>query len=58
MPFDFQPHPSVGEQFAADFWGDLTSGYEYYGFGGYGASGEGSSRPPSAPCSEDENDGG
>jgi len=45
---NFQPCPSVGEAFALDFWDDLTSGYDYYGFGSYDPSGEGSSRPPGA----------
>ena len=58
MPSDFQPRPSAGEQFASDFWGDLTSGYGYYGFGGYDPSGEGGSHPLGAPRSEDEDDGG
>ena len=58
MPFDFQPHPSAGEQFASDFWDDLTSGYDYYGFGSNDPSGEGGSHPPGAPHLEDEDDGG
>jgi len=36
-----------------DFFGYSTSDY---GFCGYGASGEGGSRPPGAPRSEDEDD--
>ena len=58
MPSDFQPCPSVGGAFASDFWDDLTGGYGYYGFGGYGPAGEGGFRPPGAPRSEDEDDGG
>ena len=58
MPSNFQPRPSIGEQFALDFWDDLTGGYGYYRFGGYDPSGEGGSRPPGAPRLEDEDDGG
>ena len=58
MPSNFQPCPCAGEQFVLDFLGDLTGGYGYYGFGGYDPSGEGGSRPPSGPRSEDEDDGG
>ena len=58
VPSDFQPRPSAGEAFASDFWDDLTGGYGYYGFGGYGHASEGGSRPPGAPRSEDEDDGG
>ena len=58
MPSDFQPRPSAGEQFASDFWDDLTGGFSYYGFGGYDPSSEGGSRPPNAPCLDDEDDDG
>lgn len=37
-----------------DIFGYPTSDY---GFGGYDPSGEGGSRPPSAPHSDDEDDG-
>ena len=38
--------------------GDLTSGYSYYGFGGFDPSTEGGFHPPSAPRLDDEDDGG
>ena len=52
-----RPHPSVGDEYASDWWSDLTGGFSYYGSGGYDPSGEGGSRLAGAPCSDDEDDG-
>ena len=57
MPTQSQPRPSAADEYALDWWSDLTSGFSYYGSSGYDPSSEGGSRPPSAPCSDYEDDG-
>ena len=57
MPTHSQPRPSAAYEYASDWWGDLTGGYNYCGHGGYYPSGEGGSRPAGAPHFEDEDDG-
>ena len=49
-----QPCPSAVDEYALDWWSDLTSGGGYYGSGGYDPSGAGGSCPASTPCSDDE----
>jgi len=57
VPTHPQPRPSATDKYASDWWGDLTGGFSYYGSSGYDSSGEGGSRPPGAPCSDDEGEG-
>ena len=57
MPTHAQPRPSAADEYASDWWGDLTGGYSHYGYGGYDPSGEGGLHPAGAPCSDDEGDG-
>ena len=56
MPTHSQPRPSSVDDYASDWWSDLTGG-GYYGSGGYDPSGEGGSRLAGAPPSDDEDDG-
>ena len=58
MPTHSQPGPSATDEYASDWWSDLTGGFGYYGSGGYDLSGAGDSRPAGAPCSDDEDVGG
>ena len=58
MPTQSQPRPSAADEYASDWWSDLTGGFSYYGSGGYDPSSEGGSHPASAPCSDDEDVGG
>ena len=57
MPTHSQLCPSAVDEYASDWWSDLTSGFSYYGSGGYDPSGEGGSRPPGAPRSDDDREG-
>ena len=57
MPTHSQPCPSAADEYASDWWSDLTASFGYYGSGGYDPSGAGGSRPAGATCSDDE-DGG
>ena len=41
MPTHSQPHPSAIDEYASDWWSDLTGGFSYYGSGGYDPSDEG-----------------
>ena len=54
MPTHSQPCPSVADEYASDWWSDLTGGFGYYGSGGYDLSSAGGSRPASAPCSYED----
>ena len=58
MPTHSQPCPSAADEYALDWWSDLTSGFGYYGSGGYDLTSAGGSRPAGAPCSDDEDVGG
>ena len=58
MPTHSQPHPSAADEYASDWWSDLTGSFEYYGSGGYDPFGAGGSRPPGASRSDDEDVGG
>ena len=52
MPTHSQPHPSTADDYATDWWSDLTGG------GGYDPSGAGGSRPAGIARSDDEDVGG
>ena len=58
MPTHSQPRPSAVNEYALDWWGDLTGGFGYYGSGGYDPSGAGGSHPAGAPHLDDEDVGG
>ena len=58
MPTQSQPRPSATDEYASDWWSDLTGDFGYYRSGGYDPSGVGGSRPVGAPCSDDEDVGG
>ena len=57
MPTHSQPGPSATDEYASDWWSDLTGSFNYYGSSGYDPSSVGGSHPASATCSDDE-DGG
>jgi len=57
VPTHSQPCPSAIDEYALDWWSDLTGGFSYYGSSGYDPSGEGGSLPPSAPHSDEEGEG-
>ena len=57
MPTHSQPRPSTTDDYASDWWSDLTGGGSYYGSGGYDPSSVGDSRLASAPRSDDEDVG-
>ena len=52
-----QPCPRAADEYASDWWSDLTGGFSYYGSNGYDPSSEGGSRPAGSPRSDDEDDG-
>ena len=54
MPTHSQPRPSTADEYATDWWSDLTGGGGYYGSSGYDLSGVGGSRPAGVTCSDDE----
>ena len=54
MPTPSQPCPSATDEYASEWWSDLTDGGGYYGSGGYYPSGVGGSRLADAPRSDDE----
>ena len=56
MPTHSHPHPSSVDDYASDWWSDLTGG-GYYGFGGYDPSDVGGSCPASVTCLDDEDAG-
>ena len=56
MPTHSQPRPSSVDDYASDWWSDLTGG-GYYGSGGYDPSGAGGSRPAGVTRSDDEGAG-
>ena len=58
MPTHSQPRPSTADNYATDWWSDLTGGGGLYGSSGYDPSGEGGSRPAGASRSVDEDIGG
>ena len=51
MPTHSQPHPSAADEYASDWWSDLTGSF-------YDPSGAGGSHPAGAPRSDDEDVGG
>ena len=57
MPTHSQPCPSAADEYASDWWSDLTGSFGYYGSGGYDLSSAGGSRPAGATCSDDEDVG-
>ena len=57
MPTHSQRRPSTADEYAIDWWSDLTGGGGFYGSGGYDPSGVGGSRPAGVPCLDDEDDG-
>ena len=62
MPTHSQLCPSAADEYvvdkyASDWWGDLIGGFSYYGSSSYDPSGEGGSRPPGAPRSDDDGEG-
>ena len=56
MPTHSQPRHSATDEFASNWWGELTGGFSHYGSSGYAPFGEGGSRPASAPRLEDEDE--
>ena len=50
MPTHSQPRPSTADDYASDWWSDLTGGGGYYGSSGYDPSGAGGSRPAGVTC--------
>ena len=50
MPTHSQPRPSAADEYALDWWSDLTGSF-------YDPSGAGGSRPAGATCSDDEDVG-
>ena len=58
MPTYSQPRSSAVDEYALDWWSDLTGGFGYYGSSGYDPSGVGGSRLAGAPRSDDEDVGG
>ena len=57
MPTHSQPCPSTADDYATDWWSDLTGGGGFYGSGGYDVSGAGGSRPAGVARSDDEDAG-
>ena len=57
VPTHSQPRPSTADDYATDWWSDLTGGGGYYGSGGYDPSGAGGSRPAGVTRSDNEDDG-
>ena len=57
MPTHSQPHPSAIDEYASDWWSDLTGGFSYYGSGGYDPSSADGSCPASVTHSDDEDAG-
>ena len=57
MPTHSQPRSSTVDDYALDWWSDLTGGGGYYGSGGYDPSGAGGSHPAGVACSNDEDAG-
>ena len=57
MPTHSQPCPSTADDYAIDWWSDLTGGGSFYGSGGYDPSGAGGSHPAGVACSNDEDAG-
>ena len=57
MPTHSQPRPSTADEYATDWWSDLTGGGGYYGSGGYDPYGAGGSRPANVSCSDDKDAG-
>ena len=57
MPTQSQPRPSAADEYALDWWSDLTGSFGYYRSGGYDPSSVGGSRPAGAPRSDDEDAG-
>ena len=47
----------VPDEYAIDWWSDLTGGGGYYGSSGYDSSGASGSRPAGVTCSDDEDAG-
>ena len=57
MPTHSQPCSSTADDYASDWWSDLTGGGDYYRSGGYDPFGAGGSRPAGVTRSDDENAG-
>ena len=57
MPTHSQLRPSVANEYASDWWSDLTGSFNYYGSSGYDPSSVGGSHPASATRSDDEDVG-
>ena len=57
MPTHSQPRPSAVDEYASDWWSDLTGDFGYYRSGGYDPSGVGGSRPAGVTRSDDEDAG-
>ena len=57
MPTHSQPRPSAVDEYALDWWSDLTGGGGFYGSSGYDPSGARGSRPAGVTCSDDEDAG-
>ena len=57
MPTHSQPRPSTADEYATDWWSDLTGGGGYYGSSGYDPFGAGGSRPAGVTRSDDEDAG-
>ena len=57
MPTHSQPCPSAIDEYASDWWSDLTGGFGYYGSVVYDPSSAGGSRPTGATRSDDEDAG-
>ena len=57
VPTHSQPCPSTADDYATDWWSDLTGGGGYYGSGGFDPSGAGGSRPAGVTRSDDEDAG-
>ena len=57
MPTHSQSRPSAADEYASDWWSDLTGSFGYYGSGGYDPSGAGGSHPTGATLLDDEDAG-
>ena len=57
VPTHSQPRPSTADEYATDWWSDLTGGGGFYGSSGYDPSGAGGSRPAGVTRSDDEDAG-
>ena len=57
MPTHSQSRPSTADEYATDWWSDLTGGGGYYGSSGYDPSGASGSRPAGVTCLDDEDAG-